>query len=239
VLDIGLVAGAFLLYSVVRTFSAGRGGEALGNAMSLVELEQGLGLFWEADLQRHILSNMPLIKFFNAVYTYGHMPLVAVVGLVLFFFNRPHYKLFRNAILISGAIALLIYNVFPMAPPRLLSWPYGTIDTLSMFQQVNYHSAGSFINQYAAMPSMHVAWNLLASLAVVTTTANVLARTAGMTMPVLMSMAVVVTGNHFILDVFAGYMVAGAGLGLALLYRDHGWRIYRPFQGSGRQPLSA
>jgi len=39
--------------------------------------------------------------------------------------------------------------------------------------------------------------------------------------------AVVATGNHFILDVLAGTVVALIGLGLALLVQRYGSRLWR------------
>ena len=52
-------------------------------------------------------------------------------------------------------------------------------------------------------------------------------------MPLMMALSVVATGNHFILDIVAGYVVACIGLGGAVLLRDHGWRVSRLLFGPG------
>jgi len=44
-------------------------------------------------------------------------------------------------------------------------------------------------------------------------------------MPIVMATAVVVTGNHYILDIVAGYVVAAVGMGIAVAVREHGWRV--------------
>jgi membrane-associated phospholipid phosphatase len=62
----------------------------------------------------------------------------------------------------------------------------------------------AFVNQYAAMPSLHSGWNLLVGMAIVAASTSVLLRVFGYVMPVLMGLSVVVTANHYILDVVAG-----------------------------------
>jgi hypothetical protein len=49
----------------------------------------------------------------------------------------------------------------------------------------------------------------------------------------------VVTGNHWILDAVAGYVVGMIGLGLAVLARREGWRVREFFQEAFRTPARA
>jgi len=233
VLDIVLIASAFFLYSIVREMAGGSAQGAFSHAFDVVQLEQSLGIFQEPRLQDWVLPSETLIRFFNFVYTYGHFPLIGVVAVWLFIFHRERYLLFRNAFFVAGAIGLILFNIFPMAPPRLMPFPYGMVDTLSLFQKVNYHSAGAFVNPYAAMPSMHVGFNLLLSLAIASACSGmrppwrVLGLGASIVMPIVMAMAVVVTGNHYILDIVGGYVVAAAGMGIAVAVREHGWRVWQ------------
>ena len=233
ILDLALVVLAFFLYSAVREM-AGAGGEAAArsHAMDLVQLEKSMGIFREQALQNAVLSSEVLVKGFNAYYAYGFFPPIYAIGLYLFFFQRDRYILFRNAFLISGAIGLLVFHLYPMAPPRLVPWPYGMVDTLSEFSKVNYHSGGGFVNEYAAMPSLHAGWNLLISLALICAFKNPGIKAIGIMMPVMMALSVVATGNHFILDIAAGYVVAGIGLGAAVLLRDHAWEGTRALFGT-------
>ena len=230
-LDLFLVVFAFFLYSVVREMAGGRVSAAESHTLDLVQMEQALGIFQETRIQDWIMSSDTLIRFFNAVYTYGHFPLIGALGVWLFIFHRERYLLFRNAFFVAGAIGLLIFNLFPVAPPRLMPYPDGLVDTLSLFQKVNYHSAGAFVNPYAAMPSMHVGFNLLLSLAVASACSGMgqpwrfLGLAASIVMPIVMAAAVVVTGNHYILDIVAGYVVAAAGMWFALALRERGWRV--------------
>jgi membrane-associated phospholipid phosphatase len=227
ILDLALVVLAFFFYSAVRELVAGRETEATAHAMRLVEMEQSFGLFREHALQNFVLSSEALTKFFNWVYAYGFFPPIYVIGLYLFFFQHERYVLFRNAFLISGAVGLLVFQLFPMAPPRLLPWPYGMVDTLTEFSKVHYHTEGAFVNEYAAMPSLHAGWNLLISIAFIGAFRHPGIKAIGFMMPLLMGIAVVVTGNHFIFDILAGYVVAGIGLGAAIFLRDYASRVPR------------
>ena len=76
----------------------------------------------------------------------------------------------------------------------------------------------AFVNQYAAMPSLHFGWSLLAAVAIF---ANLRApyRYLALLMPVATLGGVVLTGNHFFLDAVAGAAVAMVGLWLAVQLR--------------------
>ncbi len=231
--DLALIVVAFVLYYMVRGAVGERAEEATQRAIRLVELEKSLGLFQEAEMQAWVMSSELAVRVFNGIYVWGHFPVIAAVGLWLFFFRRRSFILFRNAFLISGGIGLIIYNLFPMAPPRLLSGSYGLVDTVAALSPVNYDmQPAAFVNQYAAMPSLHFGWNLLIGVAIIYSTRNAYHVTNlvlwpfAVVMPIAMGIAVVVTGNHYILDVVAGSAVALLGLLLAVLLDRYGGRIW-------------
>ena len=59
-------------------------------------------------------------------------------------------------------LALIGFKLFPLMPPRLLlDASYGFVDTLARyptFWSFNSGAVSKISNQYAAMPSVHVAW---------------------------------------------------------------------------------
>ena len=65
------------------------------------------------------------------------------------------------------------------------------------------------------MPSFHLGWNFLLGIAVARHAGHFAWRGFGMISPIMMFIAIVVTGNHYIIDGFAGLLVAIAGLKLA------------------------
>lgn len=120
VFEIGLVAIAFLLYFLVRGAVVDRHDEALRHSHDIIDLERAWGIFWEPRLQEVVLHRQFLIDLFNFIYFWLDFPLIVAVGFWLYFFHRHEYTVARDALLLSGAIALVIYNLFPVMPPRLL-----------------------------------------------------------------------------------------------------------------------
>lgn len=222
-IELVIIVVAYLVYFGVRGQVIQRPHEAIGRAIHLIEIEERLHLFWEADLQHWLLGYRWLVDLMNWTYFYAHWPVIVVVGLCLYIWRRQVYVTTRNAFLLSGAIGLVIFMFFPVAPPRLLP-AWGFVDTMAIYFGASYETqAGAFVNSFAAMPSLHFGWNLLVGLAIIRATGNILARTFAVIMPIMMLLAVVLTGNHFILDAVAGVVVALIGLALALQLRRIQW----------------
>ena len=98
---------------------------------------------------------------------------------------------------------MVIFVSYPVAPPRLAD--LGLIDTVTQRSQAyRVLQPPDFVNQYAAMPSLHAGWDLLIGMSIVAAASTVWLRTVGFAMPVLMAFSVVVTANHYIVDVVAG-----------------------------------
>ncbi|MGI8925796.1 MAG: phosphatase PAP2 family protein [Tepidiformaceae bacterium] len=214
--EAALVIVAFLVYFLIRGSVVDRAPEALANARDLVSLERDLGLYWELEMQSWMLGHHWLIKFMNWVYFWGHLPVVIAFAVALWVWHRRTYSLMRNAFLVSGAIAVVIYWAYPVAPPRLLP-EAGFIDTMAVFDRVGYNAqeTSAFVNPYAAVPSLHFGWSLLLGGAVAWVGRHPILQLLGIAWPIAMFFSIVLTGNHFILDAVAGAIVSFAGLGIA------------------------
>jgi hypothetical protein len=223
---VSIIVPAYVLYGLVRGTVDGRTAEAFHRATKLVDIEQALGIFWEAELQSLILTWDIAVRFANTAYVWGHLPVLIVVAIWLFAFHRQRYALFRNAFLISGGIGLVLFWLLPTAPPRFLQY-WGFVDTAVKTGSYYIFQPPAFVNQYAAMPSLHFGWSLLAAVAIF---ANLRAplRYLALLMPVVSLGGVVLTANHFFLDAVAGAAVAMVGLWLAVQLRARLPR-YRPF----------
>ena len=223
--EAAVVVVAFLVYYAIRGAVVDRAGEAMARAMDLITLEQDLGIYWELEMQRWILDSKPAIRALNWIYFWGHMPIVIATAIYLYVRHRPTYFLVRNAFLASGAIGVLMYWAFPVAPPRLVPFA-GFIDTMAVFDRMGYQAqeTQAFVNPYAAIPSLHFGWSMLLGAVVCWVgRARRSLIVLGVLWPVAMFFAVVMTGNHFILDAVAGAVVSFAGLAIA--YLVHRWRI--------------
>ena len=215
--EVVVVVVSFLIYFVIRGAVIDRADEAVDRARDLIRLQGSLGLNHEVAMQAWILDSHWAIKLLNGIYFWGHMPVVVAFAVWLYFRNRTTYTLTRNAFLASGAIAVVIYWAFPVAPPRLLP-ESGLVDTMALYDKVNYNAqqARAFVNEYAAVPSLHFGWSLLLGAVVAWEgRRNALLVVLGVSWPIAMFFSVILTGNHFILDAVAGAIVSFVGLGIA------------------------
>jgi hypothetical protein len=230
--EVALVAIAFLLYFLVRGSVVDRDAEALRNALDIVDIERALGFFWEPRLNEISVGHRVLEQLFNQIYFWLDFPLIVAVGLWMYFFGHRHeYTVARDAVLASGAIALVVYHLFPVMPPRLVPVEYclGFVDTVKESSPVAYQaqSAQPFVNPYAAVPSLHFGWQLLVGGVLIWTSRHWLARGLGVFMPLQQFAAILFTANHYILDAMAGAVVALMGLLVAMALQRWGYAAAR------------
>jgi hypothetical protein len=212
--EVLLVVAAWLLYFGVRAFSEGRRSEAVANARSVLRLERAIGVDWEAGLQRVALRDHALVTLANWIYIWGHWPVIVAVAVWLYRRERGAYRLLRNAMFISGAIGLVVFALYPVAPPRLVA--LGLVDSVTTWSHA-YRALQppSLTNPYAAMPSLHVGWNLLVGVMLVVHGRHRAVRALGVALPAAMAISVAATANHFVLDVVAGAALALLALAVA------------------------
>ncbi|HEX6577510.1 MAG TPA: phosphatase PAP2 family protein, partial [Jiangellaceae bacterium] len=114
-----LIAAAAALYTLVRGLANDRVEAAFEHAEQIISFERSVGLFAEPALQQAIIGNGPVVTVANAVYI-AFWPVV-VITLVWVLLRRPAaYPRFRNAILASGALSLVLFAFYPLAPPRFM-----------------------------------------------------------------------------------------------------------------------
>ncbi len=228
-LELVLVGVAFLLYFVVRANVIDRPDLAIENARHIVDAEKALGIHWEASWQDAILDQRVIVRFFNFVYFWLDFPLIAALGLLLYFRKRPYYTFARDAILASGALALISYALFPVAPPRLLP-DAGIVDTLQALDNLSYQAQSTqfFVNPYAAMPSLHVGWAFLLAIGMYRAyPRNRLVIAFALVHPFTQWSSTVFTGNHYFLDGIGGLVVASLGLCAATFMQRRGYALLR------------
>src|SRR4029079_12559900 len=112
VFEIGLASLAFLLYFLVRGAVVSHQADALRHANQVIDLERSLGIFWEPRLQEVVLHRKALIDLFNFIYFWLDFPLIVTVGFWMYFSRRHEYTIARDALLLSGAISLVIYALY-------------------------------------------------------------------------------------------------------------------------------
>ncbi|MGB2695962.1 MAG: phosphatase PAP2 family protein [Dehalococcoidia bacterium] len=214
--EILIVVPGYFAYFMVRGMVQGREAEAVGRAAKLIEFEDAVNLFLEPRIQHVIMHVNFGVTLANWVYIWGHWPVIVFSALWLFFLHRESYPVYRNAFIISGAIGLVIFSLFPLAPPRFME-TWGFVDTVAERSQAyRVLQPPAFVNQYAAMPSLHFGWNLLVGIAIFRVGSGAFAKVFGAMLPVLMFASIVVTANHYILDGLAGASIALFALFVAM-----------------------
>ncbi len=220
--EVAFIAAAALLYTLVRGLTDDRIPTAFTNADEVIAFERALAIFVEPDLQAAVLEREFLVDVANAVYIAYWPIVVGTLGWVLL--RHPgHYPLYRNAVLTSGAVSLAIFALYPLAPPRFLP-EHGFVDTIAA-NSAGYRdfNASALVNEYAAMPSLHLGWILLVSIAIMNLVPSRAVRATAAIPPVAMFAAIVLTGNHYIVDGIAGGAVVLLGLAIArAVRRRHG-----------------
>jgi hypothetical protein len=207
-----LAATLCLIYEVIRHNLMQSGAAAIKHALWIVQIERAVGLFHEESVQSAFLHVPNLVRAFNLYYGGTHF-LIPLIALVWLWWRYPRqYARARTALAVITGLAFLAFWLFPEAPPRLLPRHFGFADTLDSLGKTG-HLESSLLNSagdlYAAMPSVHVAWAVWCTLALYPVIRNRALRAVLIAYPVMTTLVVVVTGNHFFLDAAGGSLLAG------------------------------
>ena len=214
-----LVILGYWSYTLVRNAVPDQAGAATRNADRIYRLEQALGIDVELAVNVTLDRITWLIVGMNYYYAVAHFA-VTIAGLVWLYRRHPrHYPLARNVFLVTNGVALSVFYLFPLAPPRLLP-RLGFVDTVIVHGTWGSWASGDLAaasNQYAAMPSMHVAWSLFSAVVIVRLARRWWVRGLAALHPVLTLVVIVATANHFVLDAAGGAAALGAGYAIPVL----------------------
>jgi hypothetical protein len=199
-------------YAVSRVLADDSLGPAVDRAVRLLDLERALLLDVEAGLNRWFLQHDTIGLAASFYYAGAHYVLTLLVVVWLYCRHRAAYGPARLALVGSTAIALLAYLAMPTAPPRLMQ---GWTDLLAVHSAVGWwggeasapQGLGWLTNQLAAFPSMHAGWALWVALAVWHVAGRSWASGLAWGHAIITAVVVVGTGNHWTLDVVAGWAV--------------------------------
>jgi PAP2 superfamily protein len=203
-----LFGGAYYLYRIVRGVVDGEVTTAFTHARWIINLERSLHVFFEPNVQSWTLDKGWLIHAADFTYVNAHFVITTAFLVWLYFWRNDAFYFVRNMFMIAMGLALVLYVVFPTAPPRFLP-EWGFTDTVSdFFGQGASHSASVLYNPYAAMPSMHVAFALMIGVTGIRLVKFRPGRVFWAVYPFFIAFVVIVTANHFWLDAAVGGIVA-------------------------------
>jgi membrane-associated phospholipid phosphatase len=212
--QIALVAVAWVVYSFARSLSGDDVAQAIRNGRLLLDWDQALGFGWTLNLNQWATAHALVAVPFAFEYASLHY-IVTPLVLVWLWRRRPEaYRSALTALLVMSAIGLAFYVLLPVAPPRLLP-DAGWVDTMKSWSHVGWWGGAAsapagfehLTDQYAAMPSLHVGWAVWCAWAW-RNSSHALVRRFGWLYPASIATAVVLTANHYVLDVAAGALIA-------------------------------
>lgn len=229
--EIAFILAVYFLYSLVRNSVPSHEVGAIHRAHSLLSLEGRLHLNIEHSANSFLAGHAWLAQICD--YYYATLHFVVTIGvLVWLYMKHPlRYRSIRSVLIVTNLTALVGFWFTSLAPPRMLP---GFTDTLIKFHTWGSIASGDIAkesNQYAAMPSLHVAWALWCAIAIVTLAERRWVRILGAAYPAMTVFVVIGTANHFVLDAVGGAVALSFGIVMERLLS--GRHAYSRSFGSG------
>lgn len=199
-----LIIGALLfVYDHIKRIAHQRPSAAEHNGRALLKVERALGLDVEHGLN-HLLTAH---HAWSIAASYSYETLwwtTALIVLVVAYWKAPdRYRLLRNVLVMINIVALIVFFMWPVMPPRLIPGA-GFVDSVAAAGFGTKHVGRLPADQYAAMPSLHVAWAVYTAWAATVISRRRVVRVLAVLLPAVTVVDVMATGNHYLLDCVAG-----------------------------------
>jgi hypothetical protein len=218
--ELPLIVLVYACYSAGRLLVRGDVTDAVGHGLAILRVEKALHLNAEHPLNRLFTREAWLGVPADFWYASLHYLVTPLVLIWVFRSRAVHYRAARTWPMTSTFIGLIGFTLLPTCPPRLLDAGHGFVDTMAHYSSYGWwggeasapRGLGGMTNQYAAMPSLHVGWSLWCGVMLWRHGGTRTAKAAGVIYPLVTTIVVMGTANHYFLDAVAGAAVMGAGL---------------------------
>jgi hypothetical protein len=212
-----IVAWLAWIYDIVTNFAPLRTTAALAHGWGIWHAEQALHLDPELALNRWLAAHHTLGAI--ASYYYDNAHFAVTLGLLAWLWWRRGdiYRPLRSSLALVNVIGFAVFWLYPLAPPRMLA-SVGFSDVVASsgtFGSWHTGALASSADQFAAMPSLHIAWALWCGIVLWQLSSRRVVRAAALLYPCLTTLVVLATGNHFLFDVLGG--VVALALAVALV----------------------
>ena len=174
----------------------------------LIDMERRLGLFFEPTVHAWFAARPPLMRALRLTYIAAHVP--GALGVLVWTRQaHPHaFPLARNTFAATQALAAIGYVMAPTAPPRMVAG-LGYDDR----PRPGDHGLGRIVQSpYAAMPSAHTAFAVVAAGTVWALARSRPVRAAALLYPPAVVLEIIATGDHIWLDALGGLVDRGPRL---------------------------
>jgi membrane-associated phospholipid phosphatase len=190
----------------------------------LISFEESL---FNQPLTIIFLSHRNIIADYTSIIIYAlHPAYLVLYALVLLLFDKSgrEYARFTLEFTLASAIGVTVFYLVPVAPPWIAipgvtRLPNPLVIAVSALLHRQYYDP----NPYAALPSLHVGLTVIFTASIYRLTRSKKALYLGGSLSILMSFAVLYTGNHYFIDIIAGYLVGLFSVwGIGQLYKRYG-----------------
>jgi membrane-associated phospholipid phosphatase len=207
--QIALLLLVDIAYESARGVAEGRQSVAMAHGQQVIDFERNTHTFFEPSLQAFFIPAHWVVDFANQIYMNSQFAVVLGFFFWIYVFRNESFYFVRNMFIVAMGLAVVGYTLYPTAPPRLFP-EYGFIDTINDFSGVNHDSGfvKLFINPYAAVPSMHCAFAMMIGVSGALISRHRWTKAFWIAWPLLVAWVVIVTGNHYWVDVALGWGVA-------------------------------
>lgn len=213
-LEIIIIGGLYAVYTLVRNVTEASTEVAYKHAQEIMDIEDALNINVEKSVHQFFLNHEWVLIAANYFYGSLHFIMTLFALFYVFFKDAKRYSVVRNTIVWTTLIALVGFVTYPLMPPRLLPSSFGFVDTLAKyptFWSFNSDEFATISNQFAAMPSVHIAWATWCVFALYPYAKKLYIKIPLCLYPVTTLFVIVVTSNHFVLDAVGGWFVLGLG----------------------------
>jgi hypothetical protein len=215
-LELVIVAWLAWIYDIVTNFAPLRQQAAIAHAWGIWHAERSVHLDPELALNRWLAVHHTLGIIASFYYDNAHF--IVTLGLLgwLWWRRADIYRPLRNSLALVNVIGFAVFWLYPLAPPRMLT-SVGFSDVVASSNTPgSWHSGAlaSSADQFAAMPSLHIAWALWCGIVIWQLSTRRVVRAAALLYPCLTTVVVLATGNHFFFDVLGGLVALALAVAL-------------------------
>jgi membrane-associated phospholipid phosphatase len=175
-------------------------------------------------LQQHLWHGPADIRWYDylswGVYV-THFLATLFLAAALWLFAHHRFRRYVAMVSLLAVVGFATYALYPAVPPWLAAYQghMPPVDRIVPYAWSNIHvfsfdtlfqTGSQYANDVAAMPSLHSAYSLLITLCLWGMTRSRWLRALLAAYPIAMAFALVYTGEHFMIDILAGWLYAVA-----------------------------
>ncbi len=227
--EVGVIVWLLWVYDAITNFAPLRLSVALSHAQGVLNLERALHLDPELSLDRWLAGHHTLGLILSDYYDNAHFIVTLGVLGYLWWRRADIYRPLRSSLVVVNVLAFVVFWFYPVAPPRMLDGFTDVVASTGAFGSWHTGALASQANQLAAMPSLHMAWAAWCALAVWQISTRRWVRVLAVLYPCMTALAVLATGNHFLLDILAGLLTLAVSV-LIVRVATARWTAYRVSQ---------